>query len=468
MGTVLLAACQKDDLGIREQEVFTSAYNREFTNTFGDVDPNQNWDATTRALTSYESVASDDGWYYVENGTLTWFKNNMPEQKDNKSKVKSFTLTTTEATTFEIVPLYQGGADYNWTAKMFVNGQSVWSWVKGDGKIEAKYSSNGNWTKVQNGNSSDNKYAKTEAATAVRSKSQVIEVPANATIHFTIWNHDNKPESKNTHTSMDGWIGQLNVATPSNVTAVNPDYSAMIITCEAYTIERTGNILTGISYPDFNEVAFMLVGYVPQVVYEDEESITTTTKRYMMEDFGSIDWDFNDVVVDVTVTERAKKHINTQTNEWVYIEGPTITTTAKIAHLGGTYPVQVKVGDTTLPKISDPLNHEQTEAQLAGTFSGTATYGHNGTKNDGWTPSAPAVTVEGFNPATNNVSIKVWKDYNPGTEANSEKVWTTTFPEAGAKPFIIAVRSYDRWTEEGVSVKTASWWNDLWGTTTQP
>lgn len=453
LGSALLAACQKDDLGIHEQEVFTSAYNREFTNTFGDINAGQSWDATTRALTNYESVVNPEtGYYEVEETTLNWFEQNMQENKNNSRQVQAFTLTTTEAMTFEAVPLFQGEAYYKWKVEMIVNGQTAWTWEKGDGKLQ-HLSFAGTWKDAGILNT-DN----TGAMKGARSIPTQIDVPANSIIYFRIIS---EASGAGTHTSIERnpWIGQLSLDTPENVLSVNSSYTTMVISCEGQSITPTRkNGHT--EYPDYSEAAFMLVGYVPQVVYEDQESVVTTTKRYMMEDFGTIDWDFNDVVVDVTITETATKHINTQTNEWVYTAGPTTTTTAKIAHLGGTYPVQVKVGDTTLPQISDPLNQEQTEAELAGNSS-THTYGHNGTKNDGWTPSAPAVTVTGFNSATNNVSITVWKNYDPSSPVTDAKVWTATFPEAEAKPFIVAVHSYDQWTTEGQSVKEASWWADF-------
>lgn len=487
---VLATSCQEEEMGFTQQEVYHSAYQSSFNKTFGNVDPGQNWDFTTRAKTAYESIKDPTtGYYEVEGGTLRYLQRTLPENKNNSSVATRFSLTTTEATTFEIAPIYIGQAQYIWDVQYVIvdaNGQEsdpITVWTKGQDGIQVATRDSTNvgtwrnpvweysewrWSELgpdvinSNWNHNYNVYVNTEKAAKVRSVPVRIDVPASSTLYFVINNNgpiDFKPYSS-TGTSKDtnpSICCLSDCPIPSNIATAHPDYDFKIIGCEGY---RKGDT-------DFNEVAFLLAGYVPQVIYNDKVTVETSTKRYMMEDMGSIDWDFNDVVVDVTTTTRTQYLINTDTGEATVKPGttPSVAYSAVIAHLGGTYPVQVTVGTTALPLISDPTNHEQTNAELAGN-SATHTYGHNGTSNGGWEPSSPTFTITGYTPAGNNVSLTVYKDYDASQKVNSESVWTSTFPELGAVPYIIATDPTDDWTTEGVGVDTKDWWKQRYPTTT--
>lgn len=145
-GSLVLFGCQEYDFGFTSEEIFRVAYERNFTDRYGEINPDETWDlsnaggrrghsgAATRARAEYESVASNDGWYYVEDGTLKWMKQQLPEQTNSKSKINPFAMTWTKGVEFEIVPIYEGLATASWDLHMVicdVNGtttdQVVWT-----------------------------------------------------------------------------------------------------------------------------------------------------------------------------------------------------------------------------------------------------------------------------------------------------------------------------------------------------
>lgn len=464
-----LTACQEEDFGVTSKDIYKSDYGHKFVNQFGAINPNEDWDFT-RAVPSYNTVASNDGWYYVESGTLEYFQNEMKEYVDNRSKVHAFTLVTEEATTFEIVPLYQGGANYTWSADMVVDGQvyADWTWEKGDGSLQGQYG--GSTTEWENLTIDGQNKGDAAKYKALRSRPTTIELGAGShTIYFRInsnqlqnvmvedntdfgWHYEKVPVGIHTSIENPAWIGVLeNCPIPENVLAVNPKYTTKIITCEGQSATTND--------PDFNEAAFLLVGYVPEVITEDVERSSNVTKRYMMEDYGTIDWDFNDVVVDVITTTTAWYTINHTTGETTIKDGttPTTTVTAKIAHLGGTYPVMVTVGESKFPLISNPNDQEQTMAELTDYDNATHNVAEGGS-NSGWNPTAPAITVEGYDVATHNVKLTVYKDFDLDANIDNEKVYVSEFPEPGSVPFIVVTGPHAEWTAEGVSVTSTSWW----------
>ena len=124
LGLGSLSSCQDSEVENIEQVAFQHGYESGFVKTFGNVDPNQTWDFTsyarhqrvinqnlTRDMTSYETIADGRGWYYVEDATLDWMLNYLPEATDNRKQVTANVLRTEDKEmTFEIVPLYQGRA----------------------------------------------------------------------------------------------------------------------------------------------------------------------------------------------------------------------------------------------------------------------------------------------------------------------------------------------------------------------
>ena len=76
-----------------------------------------------------------------------------------------------------------------------------------------------------------------------------------------------------------------------------------------------------------------------------------------------------------------------------------------------------------------------------------------------------------IDPDANNISIYVCWDGSKATTLQNatsinggSKVWTSTFPEHGTVPYIIATDVTDKWTKECVDINEETWWKDhfLW------
>ena len=173
---------------------------------------------------------------------------------------------------------------------------------------------------------------------------------------------------------------------------------------------------------DYNDVVLAIVGNpdVPKeiIIENNEYDVTTSlTKRYMMEDLGSTDdFDFNDVVVDVTETTVAHHTVEivngVKTSDKVVEEK---SQKAVVRHLGGILPFQLTIGNTTLPEMGSQDTYQ--------------------------TSPDTEVTVEGWIPEQNNVSLKV-------KSADSQMYTTNNFPKTGAIPMIFACDPSVNWAVE--------------------
>lgn len=269
----------------------------------------------------------------------------------------------------------------------------------------------------------------------------------------------------------------------------------MIIACEDADGVRSDN--------DINDVAFLIIGYpnVPTVIPTEE----VVKKRYMCEDLGATDdFDFNDIVVDVTQTMQYKLitspegmedyDFNDQFNgdnvTGVEIESmqkqdgtngtpDTRKQTAKITHVCGTLPIQVRVGNYIFPKIADPTAQYETRCALRedGTMATASTGAPTRASGDkiGWNPNEEKIIPDNsWDPATNNIIVyvdwsksecptnkksqnagKVDNTNNPYAQGTSEfadfaegnKVWVS-FPRPGDIPYIIATDQDVPWMRE--------------------
>lgn len=457
-GSFILVACQEYDLERTEEVAYRHNYESNFVKTFGNVDPNQSWDLTsyakhqrymdglTRAYTEYTTVANDGDYYRVEDATLSWLKRNLPESSNNSSEIKANVFRTEdEAAVFEVVPIYQGVSDLTW---------DLWICIKEDGKedvttnlwskgqnIQRYYDpllGSGAWHNVgENGN--------TRFFTdAVRSKPIRVDIPKYSTFYFYLQNTNNTllyGTEGMTNSSIDNpvQIGALtDLPRPTNI---REDYSAVVLACEDVKRSRF------FSDEDFNDMVFLLTGYVPEIIYNDETRYTYIKKRYLIEDFGAFDYDFNDIVVDVTQTTAQVYTINSETGEATPKEGssPVVTQEAKISSLCGSLPFQVKVGDTYFGQVTNPTaSVADIEAQLArGASEHGGTVCPSGTRPAG-VPLTYTKVIENntWNPTTNNVSAFVWTNRDPSVDPadnSASGIWESTFPLDGEVPYIIAV-----------------------------
>jgi len=174
---------------------------------------------------------------------------------------------------------------------------------------------------------------------------------------------------------------------------------------------------------DYNDVVLAIVGNpdVPKeiIIENNEYDVTTSlTKRYMMEDLGSTDdFDFNDVVVDVTETTVAHHTVKIEngvkTSDNVVEEK---SQKAVVRHLGGIYPFVLKVGDTTFDEMGGKDTFDK-DVEIE-------------------------KVVTGWNPAQNNVSVTVKSE-----ESQMYNV-TNEFPKTGAFPMMFACDPEIKWVAE--------------------
>ena len=477
-GLIGLTGCN-NEYSLENEEVvsFRHAYEDNFVKAFGSIDPNQSWDfssyakqkrqseSQTRAVadvTDYVSVVSSDGWYYIDNNIVTWLKGYLPEYHNNSEKITANSFRADEATVFEIVPFYQGAAALYWELHLCTKvDDSSWTdrvvWTKGLDFEEYCYD---NW----HGVGSTNVNCNTLDAEALRCKPVRIDIPAKCSFYFYLKNERN---DDSTAPQLDNFIHQINssidnppqigalqgMTRPNNIRA---DYSCVALACE--DMKKIDGVDATCDY-DYNDMVFLLTGYVPQIIYYETEEETIIRKRYLIEDFGGFDYDFNDIIVDVAQTTATKYKINSETltKELLSTE---VGQKATISYFCGTMPVQVKVGDTFFGQVTDPTADAATvQAQLArdpGIFDGpvcTRTVPPTGTTVN-YTKE-----VTGWNPDLNNISVYVWTKKNPWVARPSVQtddiwtttgIWTSTFPENGAVPYIIAVDQGEMPDGEGI------------------
>jgi len=451
-------SCQETEFANVQESTFHHDYETNFEKTFGKVDPNQTWDfssyalhqramngAATRAGEDYVSVASEDGYYHVESSTSSWININIPEGNDNRIQIlRSEYRTEAESKIFEVVPIYQGQAGLVWSLNIHYQtdgeeAKDVELWTKGTNLQVYNY---GRWSNVGTTGNTIN-------ASAIRSKPIKINMPAYTTFYFYLKITDASNASAYGHygdilssISDPAKIGVLhNLERPSNLPK---GYSAEILACEDASTNRSDH--------DYNDVVFLLTGYVPEIIEHERIRNEYVKKRYLIEDLGNTyDFDFNDIVVDVT--ERTQRI-------WIISEDPNVDPYPKpdspvnveqwatVYYLCGTLPHQVKVGDTAFGQVTDPTDLEQTKEQL---LKDPTILGVGSTCAPGSTPGIyPSITkiIEGntWDPDKNNITVSIWKIASPSADpATTTGVWTSSFPISGEVPYMIAVNQSDEY-----------------------
>lgn len=261
-----------------------------------------------------------------------------------------------------------------------------------------------------------------------------------------------------TGTKQTSGKGMISILTCPQPTNINSSYTTYMLGCEDAN-------LSGSDW-DYNDVVFLITGYIPDVVYEDGKSETVISKRYLVEDLTSVgDFDFNDIVVDVKQTTTTWYKKNTETGNFETDPehpDPVVVQEATVRWMGGTVPLQVKVGDTTFGKVTAPVEQEQTARQLMGEIIENPAE-NSAKRNLGYQPmfrqQAVTKTITGWNPDENNITVYVWWNGEYVTEGQNQ-TWANTFPERGSIPFMVATDTYDEpnWTSEGEDITETDWW----------
>lgn len=485
-----LTSCQDEDFGYTEQEIKTSRFAKNFEAEYGPISPDQSWDLTqymyrtssydnsmldfllsgslTRAQDGngviYKNPESGDlgyyenGYYVVQEQTIRWLRIYLKEGQNNTDLGKAFTMVAPD-NQFAIIPIYQGIADMSWSLHMKVNGVDTKIWEKSQ-DILVRDSDSEEWRTV------GTTYGTSQTIYNRQIKSKPILIDfADATVKdFSLSLHIDEGKDKYATTGTDqtsstGMMLALSCPIPTNVgTTNNQQNYAMVIGCEDANLEN--------SDWDLNDVCFLIVGY-PMI----PDRVNMTSKRYMCEDLGNTyDFDFNDIVVDVTEIER--EHYDPTQNKFVLTVGGT-KQFATIKHLCGTIPFQVTIGDYTFPAVSDPTNHAQTLAELQSDKVSFRPVPANNGNGVGWNPDV-VKQITGWSNENNNITLKVVKDGSTSVDVfndkfgenlsvkednASEHIYTLNFPERGKAPLILATDQTTPWKAEHVHIDPAWWQN---------
>lgn len=245
----------------------------------------------------------------------------------------------------------------------------------------------------------------------------------------------------------------LQTALSSFGITLNDNFEFMVIGCEDAGANGKN------SDQDYNDVVLLLVG--------NTLPTQSIKKRYMIEDLGATeDFDFNDIVVDVTETVRN-----------VAGQGKQYTQTAAIRHLRGTIPFRVTIGNKTFGNSGIMCGHNcqaisydpsQSSNREAYTWTHTVT-GVNESKlsvlrRDYWNPDANNIKVEVWpnnnSEDGNSSSVTVyWNGGNNGGQNNLDEGVNNVqmpqiveFPKPGKYPYIIATDQTVQWMDERISI----------------
>lgn len=479
VASLCLVACQEEDFGVSQEQVFRSSYERNFTNTFGNIPSDQDWDFSgmTRGTDSgWNSIANDGDYYLVPDILVDSLQKKLPEGKKPTFPVKAFTMVAQPNEIFEIVPVYLGKSWMNWELNIVVEIKgkpvSMKIWDKQNHGIQKK-SNGSDWARFPVGTNGGNGSTHDSNVAALRALPIVIDFSdpkfegmlPDSPVYFTL-------KITSGHSGMGNKNDVISsISTPPNFVVFDcpiewtglqesTGYETMLIGCDEESINPDG---------DYNDIVFLVAGYIPQIVRQRDWSYTTIKKRYLVEDLSTFDYDFNDVVIDVTETRGQVYEFVTDTNGDVTVtpiegeENKSLEQEATIRYLCGTLPIQVKVGNFVFGQITDPTNKVEALRQAK---NAADKYGDGSIYNPE-TSAAPGADISytvtipdnSWDSNLNNVSVSVWRLADVTQTKNDVGVWTSIFPEPGTAPYIIAVPQTTQWTAEGVKFPWESYAN---------
>ena len=458
-----LAACSKGDLYDANQVAANKMaeqkqkFETNFETKYGKVDPNQSWDFSTnqqRLGTRGNSevktqivnglefnptydVVEKSGNLYLDNrkfGNNQAIYDNVIKQLPDKKEHKGNQATlVAPSNSFTIYPISAQGA---WTHDLYVKVgdadpvkvySKTWTdfsrpYVNGD-VISATawpvYKTVKDWWGRDKDVFDHYEY---EATSSVEMKGLYVEAPVGTPIEIyldNVKNGDTKKPSVGTSTGNVIYVDGAG-AVPAGI-EVKDDAVIKYV-----GIEDQANL----GDKDYNDIVLAIVGNpdVPkEIIIENNEYQVpvTNTKRYMMEDLGSTDdFDFNDVVVDVTETTVYTHTVTVvngvKTSDEVTKTEKLPTAKAVVRHLGGIYPFVLKVGNTTFDKMGGEDTFDK-DVNI---------------EKD----------VTGWDSALNNVSVTV--EVPDKTQDSKMYNAVNEFPKVGEFPMMFACDPEVKWAAE--------------------
>lgn len=421
-----------------------------------------------------------DPYYYVEKETIEWLDANIVEGKNNTPIGTPFTLSYSKPSNFALIPIYQGIGSVKYKLHMVSKKDNVdyviwdnWKLTDKDtyicwtppytndvdqsvGTDDFQYNwtdeypaphTSSYWRKVEKGNDLQSLKKKN-----IRSKPLLLkdvdgefyfylEVTSCLNGHGRVGQH---------HSSREGMMLTLNCPVPEDIN----NYKSLFGIANTETISNVMVIGCEDSKQtdwDINDIVFLYVGLMDLPTKIEAKH----SKRYLFEDMGTtVDFDFNDVVVDVTEAVAIESN-GTET---------VLTQEAVLRHKCGTLPFQVYFVDSDGDKRSfgnyavmkgevqgqnEQYTYKDSEDKLVRIVYTAKAHGTIDTNK--YIKSE----YEFWDPATNNIRIDVGTN---GTLTGEEwkkadgasRIMTGHFNKPGETkaPYIIAVPTTQMWTAE--------------------
>ncbi len=438
-------------------EKLNAEYRTNFEKKYGAINPSQTWDfATMTPVYSLPSTATragetpstvelvSTGTFTIEGGegsVFDWLRKNMPAGQ-NHTQVGSPFKAVLSRNTFIVAPFYQGCASYFWELWVNINGKDYKIWEKYDNllyQIKGDDATN-TWRKL------DTK-GLPQGVTKVQAPTFTFKATEGSQLFFfmKVWTggdaaHEKDPEGTGNNVKILSSLQNGNMRALQSMNGlpkpanVPDDYFSYLIGCE-----------DGAPDGDFEDLGFLFFG---PPIKEVEEVEVRETKRYMMEDLGTTDdFDFNDVVVDVSNvwTKKITRQENASTGEVAYHEEVIENSKrqeAIVRAAGGILDFTINIGSSSWTKSEHLTPFDQMmNTGIGKAIDYNAVLDQFNIENKDW------------NPETNNITVSVVG------RGNNEGVQVITFPKKGEAPMMIAVDPTWNWMSERQSVP------DSWFTT---
>ena len=506
----LTSSCHDEEVTNIEEISYRHGYESNFIKTYGEISPDQTWDFSSYARRNKKIVLTraatvndfgiqfdSEGYFRVPEKVHDWVFDNVMEENgmaNNKERIKeslwhafSFEADNTEA--FDLLPFYLGASQSSYTfhmvvvdpeTKQVVSDTELWDLTE-DTHMQWQSNGGSGWHDIS-GSTGSGGHGSTMQARTTRSKPILIDFSdpkyrltkddVKYTVYFTInvvVGHPQINTAGDVLTSITHTPNVVAVNMPANIASYTngQGYEGMLFGCETGSpdkIQRTDY--------DFNDLMFLLVGRIPDVYYDEMLQTTTIKKRYMIEDLTGFDFDFNDIVVDLTDISVHHYIIDEENGikeespiEYNGVYYPTVTQNASFVYCCGTLPFQVKIGTKEFNRVTDPTDQGNTYLQLSGstdadntkvTILGTKTgIEPNYVYSYDYQYSETSPTPSPFwDPDANNISATIWteRDLNGASDSSDGLdgpwAWVSKFPDTGDVPFIIATDQSVNWSKE--------------------
>ena len=442
-------SCSKDiaydseGLAKEALQQLNAEYDANFVKKYGAIDPNQSWDfATMTPVYSLPSTSTragetpstvelvSKGSFVIDGGegsVFDWLRTNMPAGQ-NHTQVGSPFKAVLSRNTFIVAPFYQGCATYFWELWVNINGKEYKIWEKYDNllyQIKGDDATN-TWRKLT-------KDGLPAGVTKVQAPTFTYKATEGSQLFFfmKVWPNDkahkDDPDGEVTNVTILSSLENGNMRALQSMNGlpkpanVPDDYFSYLIGCE-----------DGAPDGDFEDLGFLFFG---PPIKEVEEVEVRETKRYMMEDLGATDdFDFNDVVVDVSNvwTKKITRQENASTGEVAYHEEVLENSKrqeAIVRAAGGIYDFELKIGTTDPWKKSDDLD--------------VTTMWNTGKQGPiDYNAELAKFNVTGWIPGENNIELTVFLPDNKKSAATEVKI---QFPRKGTAPKMIAFDAGESW-----------------------